>query len=108
MWPFGRPANKNVAVEKEEICPFEESVGFSTSRTLLRAEIFGKQRLRAGTWIEAFIAPRGEHVRQTELLRRFMGEEADETVLARAYLIDSGTVKKVLIADLLRPANEVL
>jgi len=37
-----------------------------------------------------------------------MGEEADETVLARAYLIDSGTVKKVLIADLLKPANEVL
>jgi hypothetical protein len=71
VWRSGpRLSEALLETSKQERCgrerrdlPFEESVCFSTSRTLLRAEILGKQRLRAGTWIEAFIAPRGEQAR---------------------------------------------
>ena len=74
------------------------------------AQVLGKQLLRSGTSIGANYRAAGRARSKAEFISK-MGivvEEADETVFWIECLIDSGIVKRDLLADLLSEANELV
>jgi len=74
------------------------------------AQVLGKQLLRSGTSIGANYRATGRARSKAEFVSK-MGivvEEADETVFWIECLMESGIVKRELLADLLREANELL
>jgi len=74
------------------------------------AQVLGKQLLRAGTSIGANYRAAGRARSRAEFVSRLgiVAEEADETVFWIECLIESGIVKKDLLADLLSEANQLL
>jgi four helix bundle protein len=74
------------------------------------AQILGKQLLRSGTSVGANYRAAGR-ARSTAEFSAKIGivvEEADETVFWLECLMDAGIVKKELLSDLLKEANELV
>jgi four helix bundle protein len=74
------------------------------------AQVLGKQLLRSGTSVGANYRSAGRARSEAEFSARIgiVLEEADETVFWLECLSDAGIVKKELLDDLLKKANELV
>jgi len=73
------------------------------------AQVLGKPLLRSGTSLGANYRAAGRARSKAEFISKIsiVVEEADETVFWIECLMESGTVKPILLADLLSEANEL-
>src|SRR5271167_2109511 len=72
------------------------------------AQVLGKQLLRSGTSVVANYRAAGRARSKAEFIAKvgIVVEEADETVFSLECLVESEIVKKELLEDLLKEANE--
>ena len=73
------------------------------------AEVVGKQLLRSATSVAANYRAACRARSQADFISKitFVEEEADESMLWLELLIESGIMKKELLEDLLKEANEL-
>lgn len=74
------------------------------------AQVLGKQQLRSGTSVGANYRAVGRARSKAEFISKIgiVVEEIDETVFWLECLVESGIVRKELLADLMREADELL
>jgi four helix bundle protein len=96
--------------ERSKQCAYRVIRLFRTLPKSLEAQIIGKQLLRSGTSVAANYRAAARARSHAEFVSRIgvVVEEADETVFWLECLADNGIVRRELLTDLLREANERL